>query len=173
MKIKDLPIAGHLTRVRRLRVGDLRDFQTYRTDPAIARYQGWSVQSDSDAEAFLASMANLQTHEAGAWLQLGIALPHNDLLIGDIGVGWNGPSEPTEIGYSLAAAYHRQGFATDAVAAICCWIFAQYKTDSITGITDQDNTRSMKLLQRLNFQHTATLEHEADTELVYTLKRSN
>ena len=170
--INGLPVAGILTRVRRLRVSDLHDFQAYRTDPAIARYQGWPVQSDSDAEAFLASMANLQNHDAGTWLQLGIALPHDDRLIGDIGICWRGPGKPTEIGYSLARACHGQGFATDAVAAISAWIFAQYNTDSIIGITHHDNIRSIKLLQRLSFAHIDTLENAADTELVYRLKRS-
>jgi RimJ/RimL family protein N-acetyltransferase len=170
--IKGLPIAGEFTRVRRLRVDDLRAFQAYRTDPAIARYQGWSIQSDGDAEAFLASMANLQNHDAGSWLQLGIALPRSDLLIGDVGIGWKGANEPAEIGYSLAAAYHGQGFATDAVATVCRWVFRHYDTDSIIGITDQANVRSVKLLQRLNFEHTDTLETKAVTELVYTLRRS-
>ena len=144
-----LPLEAGRVRVRRLHVTDLADFQTYRTDPKLARYQGWEVSDDASALAFLESMALSTGFCVGEWLQLGIAT-REDRLIGDIGIGWHGAST-AELGYTLHSGYHGQGLACEAVDAVMTWLARQHHIRRVIAATDARNTPSVRLLQRLNF----------------------
>jgi hypothetical protein len=51
-----LPRFGNGFVLRRLRADDLAEFQAYRRDPELGRYQGWLPVSDEEALAFLREM---------------------------------------------------------------------------------------------------------------------
>ena len=81
-----LPRLGNGFMLRRLASDDLPEFQAYRHDPELGRYQGWSPMSDEEATAFLREMNTAPLLNPGNWTQIGIAEPDSGLLIGDIGV---------------------------------------------------------------------------------------
>jgi RimJ/RimL family protein N-acetyltransferase len=80
-----LPDAGPV-RLRALRRSDLQAFLAYRSDPEVARFQGWAPISPEQAAAFLAEMAAPTAWPEGEWLQLAIARSADDALVGDIGL---------------------------------------------------------------------------------------
>ena len=72
--------------LRRLHPSDLGCFQSYRSIPELSRYQGWSPMSEAEASAFLTQMNAASLFSRGQWIQLGIAEPSAEHLIGDIGM---------------------------------------------------------------------------------------
>lgn len=155
-----LPIATPRLLLRRLVPTDLYDFQAYRTDPEVGRWQGWTATGDAAARAFLEQNAMRPLFVPGEWFQLGIALTQAGgpgPLIGDIGIGTD-EADPTraEIGFTLHADWQGRGFAAEAVAAARTLAFTHGGIRRLSGITDTRNTASIRLLERLGFRHERT-----------------
>jgi len=162
-------------RLRRLRSSDLDAFQAYRNIPGLNRYQGWSPMSDEEALAFLAGMETSAFFQPGQWIQLGIAEPHTDILIGDIGLHLSGDSQTGEAGFTLAPSAQGGGVATAAVKEALQLLFTATPVSRIHGITDARNTPSVRLLERLGFEsretRNAVFRGEDCVERVFVLPR--
>ncbi len=61
------------------------DNQDYRHHEELGRYQGWLPTPDEQASAFLAEMSVAPFPHPGHWVQIGIAEPESQRLIGGIG----------------------------------------------------------------------------------------
>jgi RimJ/RimL family protein N-acetyltransferase len=162
--------------VRRLAPTDLHDFQSYRNDPQVALYQGWSAQSDADAANFIDEAQRATLFAPNCWCQIGIALRESDTLIGDIGLFISGDALEAEIGFSLHRGAQGRGLAKQAVAAVIAMIFEHTPARRLIGVTDARNTASIKLMQALSMVQVATSEAmfkgEACTELTFALDRA-
>ena len=110
-----LPQHGPGFMLRRLSTADLADFQAYRHDDELGRYQGWLPTPDEQASAFLAEMSLAPFPNPGHWVQIGIAEPECQRLIGDIGVFLDFDAASAEIGFTLARSAQGRGVATAAV----------------------------------------------------------
>ncbi len=106
--------------LRRLTEADLRHFLAYRNDPVIARYQDWQPTcTEDDLMEIIQKQRQRQPGVSGQWFVFGIALPATDLLIGDCAFRtFDDDARQAEIGYTLARAYHGQGFASEAVTGV-------------------------------------------------------
>ena len=171
-----LPWSTREISLRRLRVADLADFQVYRTDPDVARYQGWKTESDATAATFLADMQNAPIFEPGAWIQLGIALRETDTLIGDIGIRISNDSKSAEIGFSLNPCYQRRGLGLHAVREVVRRIFDATSVQAVRGNTDERNLRSIRLLKKLGMSLVAESgfrdEDGEQRELTFSVTRA-
>lgn len=139
--------------LRRLRQRDLASFQSYRSDPELGRYQGWSPMSESEALAFLTQMSTAPLFSPGDWIQLGIAEPVAGRLVGDIGIFIADDEQTAQIGYTLERNAQGRGIATAAVREAICLVFAATKVRQVLGITDLRSKASFRLLERLGFLH--------------------
>jgi aminoglycoside 6'-N-acetyltransferase len=135
-----------------LRRSDLGAFQAYRSIPELGRYQGWSPMSEAEALAFLVEMEATALFQPGRWVQLGIADPSMEILLGDIGVRLSEDSQSAEVGFTLAPLAQGRGVASAAVRAALQLLFAATPVSLVVGITDARNTRSVRLLERLGFE---------------------
>ncbi|MET0519586.1 MAG: GNAT family N-acetyltransferase [Burkholderiaceae bacterium] len=146
------PPPGARVRLRRLRTEDLADFQAYRSDPEVGRYQGWRAQADEGARGFLLRMSAAPLGQDGEWFQLGIAERAGDRLIGDVGVCRRRADDgvvEAEIGFSLARPAQGRGLAAEALGALLCWLFDELAVARVVAVTDARNRASIALLQRL------------------------
>ena len=161
--------------LRRLRRSDLGAFQAYRSIPELCRYQGWSPMSETEALAFLAEMEATALFQPGQWVQLGIADPRTDVLLGDIGLRLSEDSQTGEVGFTLAPSAQGRGVASAAVRAGLQLLFTATPVSLVLGITDARNTRSIRLLERLGFEcqevRRAVFRGEECTEKVFLLPR--
>lgn len=162
-------------RLRRLRVSDFEAFQAYRALPELGRYQGWEPMTEAGALEFLAQMSQAALFVPGDWLQLGIATPDEDELIGDIGLYLSDDGTRGEIGFTLEPQAQGQGIAGRAAAEALDLLFARTAASEVRGITDARNAASIRLLERLGFVCVESREvqfrGETCTELVYVLHR--
>jgi RimJ/RimL family protein N-acetyltransferase len=146
-----LPLATEQVVLRRLRVADLRDFQAYRTDPIVARFQGWSIVPDDEARGFLAEMQAFPLLSPGAWSQIGIAERISDRLIGDIGVHVAADGSVSELGISLARPFQRRGLAVEALRAVVALVSTHTPVSRVIARCDTRNTAARRLLARVGF----------------------
>ncbi len=154
--------------LRRLSTADLEDFQHYRTNPTLARYQGWSVTDDAAALEFLREHQHIELFQPGSWHQLGIA-DADMRLIGDIGVHLDATGRTIELGVTLSHDHHGRGLASEALGALIGWLWETTAADVIEGITDARNKPSARLLERLGMTLETTEESTCDGEVIHEL----
>jgi RimJ/RimL family protein N-acetyltransferase len=135
---------------------DLAAFQAYRRIPELGRFQGWSAMSDAEALAFLTEMNRAPLFAAGQWVQLGIAEPAADVLIGDIGVRLSDDGLAAEVGFTLHPLAQGRGIASSAVREALDLLFDATRATQVLGITDALNHPSVRLLKRLGFEYRET-----------------
>ena len=155
--------------LRRFTTSDLAAFQAYRTDPELARFQGWAIESDPRALAFLTEMSQAPQLADGAWLQLAICRSDQDTVIGDIGLHYIGQQHSLEIGYTLNSNYHGKGIAQRAISLAILWMQTVHRYTDILAITDIRNVPSIRLLERLGFDQTTTETTDGVDEHHYRL----
>ncbi len=151
-----LPLQTARLALRRFRTDDLAAFQAYRSDPELARYQGWQPVSDERALSFLAEQAEQVLGAAGQWLQVAVARLEGGELIGDLGLCVVDAEEGVlELGFTLARSMHGQGYAGEAVSSVLEALLSKGRVRSAVAVTDSRNRASVALLERLGF----SLEH--------------
>jgi len=137
--------------LRRLRQSDLEAFQAYRAIPELGRFQGWSPMSEAEALAFLSAMNDAPLFTAGKWVQIGIAEPETDRLVGDIGLFLSEDGFTGKVGFTLAPFAQGRGIATSAVRRALSIFFGGTSAQQVEGIADSRNTASIRLLERIGF----------------------
>lgn len=145
--------------LRRFRAEDAATFAAYRSDPDVARYQGWDAPFGVDqAVEFIASLAGTHPDTPGEWFQLAIEGPVGTVgagHIGDAGVFVDGDDPRlARIGFTLAAHAQGHGYASEAVAAVLDYLFARGK-HRVSADCDARNTRSAALLERVGMRREA------------------
>ena len=163
--------------LRRFAARDLAAFQTYRCDPEVGRYQGWSALDDAGAAAFLAEMADATIGVPGEWFQIAVADKSTDALVGDIGIGFDKDRAGVgEIGFSMAPSAQGRGLGSEAVSCALALLFESGQVDVVEGITDARNAPSIRLLERVGMRLVKTrqtlFKGEACTEHVYSIARA-
>ncbi|WP_100406927.1 GNAT family N-acetyltransferase [Bacillus solitudinis] len=63
----------------------------------------------------------------------------------------------TEIGYDLARAYWRKGYATESVSALLNYALDSLNLNRVEAKVEPENINSIKVLQKLNFTFEGTL----------------
>ena len=160
--VDPLPRNGPRIVLRRLRPADLANFQAYRSDPDVGRYQSWAPMWSSGATAFLEEMSAAAFGTMGEWFQLGIAERLTDRLIGDMGVCIRDAEDRhAELGVTLAAESQGRGLGSEAVAQALAMLFESSDVTRVVAITDTRNHATVRLLQRVGMKLTETLDSEA------------
>ena len=150
------PVVTDRTVLRRLTSADLADFQLYRQDEEVGRYQGWLPQTDADATALLEKYGETEFFQPGIWFQVGIADRETDSLIGDIGVCLSASEPEAEIGFTLRRQSQGLGLGTEAIGAMIEYLFEQTDIHRVVGVTDARNIAAIKLLEKLGMLHLQT-----------------
>ena len=140
--------------VRRFRPDDAAAFAAYRSDPEVARYQGWDAPFPLEAaERFVAEMAAAHPDTPGEWYQLAVDVAGR--LVGDVAVHVDsGDPRLARIGFTLAPDAQGQGYATEAVTAVLGYLFGRGK-HRVSADLDARNARSAALLRRVGMRQEA------------------
>ena len=104
---------------------------------------GWPHADTADAMAMA-----LMPHAGPSWV-----VTLDGLVIGDCGAfSWPDGRGAVEIGYGLAEPFRGHGYATEAVEAMCQWLFEEAGATAITATAlDPHNVASRRVLGRLGF----------------------
>lgn len=171
-----LPQSTGRIRLRRLRTDDLMDFLVYRSDPVVARYQGWDLMTRQAALDFLSREAQFTELVPGGWSQLGVTRANNDALIGDVGLWLSPDSSTVEIGVSLARHAQGQGLGSHTLHGLISLVFSATAVTNIVAHTDARNEPCIRALKRAGLLQTGTrteiYKGEACTEVCFLVERS-
>ena len=146
--------------LRRFRAGDVEAFAAYRSDPEVARYQGWEAPySREEAEDFVASLAGLGPGRPGTWFQFAVAPRPDGPLLGDCALRTS-RRDPRrgELGFTFARANQGRGYATEAAAAVLAYAFGTLGMERVEAAIDARNARAERLLERLGLRFQGTLQ---------------
>jgi RimJ/RimL family protein N-acetyltransferase len=144
--------------MRRFQDEDLEAFAAYRSDPEVARYQGWDAPySRERAAIFIAEMKTVQPGTPGDWMQLALEVKGQSGLIGDCAFHvFKQDPRQAEIAYTLARAHQGQGYASEAVTRLLDYLFHDLHLHRVTATCDVENVGSYRLLERVGFRREAT-----------------
>lgn len=145
--------------IRRFHAADAATLAAYRSDDAVARYQGWDCPySLRDALAFVASLEGLAPGTPGTWFQFAVIRASDDHLIGDVALRTTrGDPRQAELGFTFATAHQGQGYATEAVGVVLDYAFSRLSMHRIFSLTDLRNRRAQRLLERVGFRREGEL----------------
>ncbi len=147
--------------LRRFQDSDLPAILAYRSDPEVARYQGWELAGEDSLRTLVTEMKTMPFGRPKLWFQLAIEHKASGRMIGDIGLKFNRETNQSEIGYTLARSYHRQGLASEAVGRVLDFLFDEVGLHRVIALVDCRNDRSIALLERLNFRCEGHFIHNA------------
>ncbi len=161
--------------IRRFEDFDIGPFLTYRNDPEVAKYQNWD--SCTKQEAIDLVLDATQPGTPGEWFQYAVELKQTSTLIGDCALKTETDGRQAEIGFTFSRAYRRRGFASEAVTRLLDYAFGQLDLHRVYAITDQENTPSVALLERLgmrregDFVENAWFKGRWSSEYLYAVLR--
>jgi len=132
---------------------DAPAFSAYRSDPLIARYQGWQAPfSLEQARAFIAEMRAKTPGQPGQWYQVALELKENSSLIGDCAFHLSADSRQAEIGMTLARPFQRHGFAAEAGKWLLAYLFGTLKVHRVYANIDPRNTPAIQAVGKLGLR---------------------
>ena len=141
--------------LRTLNITDAPALFSYRSLPAIYRYQSFRPKTIQEVEHFIIENTKYFNKE-GTWHQLAIEL--EEKVIGDIGLHFIGPMNlHCEIGYTLNPHYQHKGYAREAIRNLLKYLFEELKKHKVVGSVDPENIASIKLLEDLGFKREGIL----------------
>ena len=138
---------------------DLDKFLAYRSDPDVARYQGWSIPYELDAgRAFVTEMKNAIPGTPGKWFQAAVELKSSKELIGDCAFHvMANDKRQAYIGITLARSYWGNGYGEEACHSLLDYLFGELGLHRVVAECDVENIASFTLLERLGFRREAHL----------------
>lgn len=151
------PISTTRITIRAVSGQDLNDLFEVNGDEAVTRFLPYAAwQSPEDGAAWLARTEALAA--AGTGIQLVIARNTDHKVIGTVLLfKFDEASLRVELGYVVGREHWRQGFAKEALRAVCQHAFHQLSVRRIEAEVNPDNKASNELLLALGFVHEGRL----------------
>ncbi|WP_250005623.1 GNAT family N-acetyltransferase [Actinoplanes sp. M2I2] len=139
--------------VRRFTSGDLADFLSYQSDPAVRRYLPGAPMTADQALEYLAAQAVLDDDQLDAWHGFAVHHVADDRVIGDVGV-WlaSDRDHAGDVGFQFDPRYHGQGYAREAMEAFLGHLFGPAGLRAVTAGCDPGNDASWGLMLRLGLR---------------------
>jgi len=136
---------------------DLEPFLTYRSDPEVARYQGWTEPyTHVMADEFIQEMKTHQPGEPGKWFQWAIELRARGQLIGDCAFHMQErDTRQAEIGVTLSRAHQGRGYAQEAIQRLLKYLFDELGLHRVSANCDPENKPAWQILERMGFRREA------------------
>jgi RimJ/RimL family protein N-acetyltransferase len=134
---------------------DIKPFMLYRSDPQVARYQGWEAPfSWEQATQFVSEMIARIPGEPGQWYQIALEQKLTGQMIGDcVFQRLTEDHRQAEIGITLARQFQRQGYASEAVSRLLDHLFSDLGLHRVRANCDPENIASSRLLEKVGMRH--------------------
>jgi aminoglycoside 6'-N-acetyltransferase len=140
--------------IRRFLAEDATTLATYRSDPAVARYQGWDTPvSYEQARSFIESLQTANPDTPGEWFQFAVIEATSGTHIGDLAarVDADDPRLVT-IGVTMATFAQGRGYAAEAGAWLLDYLLLDRNKHRVTADCDARNRDAVALLERLGIR---------------------
>lgn len=151
---------------------------TYQNDPLYLRYYHWEERTLADAQKFIDQFISQQQETPRLKYQLAITLKSTRQLIGNCGIRQAKLAIPhADMGYEIASPYWGNGYTTEATQSLLNFGFVTIKLRRVWAQCLADNTRSIRVLEKLGMHLERHLPHNKQFKgrwwdmLVYAINR--
>ena len=139
--------------IRHLSLTDLSDFHIYRSNPEVAKYQGFDVFTFEQSKQFIQDNSTKHFGKAGEWVQYGIENIETRHLIGDCAIKLDQyDTRIAEVGITISHQEQKKGFAKEALLGVLSFLFDTKEIHRVVEIVDVENIASINLLKSTGFR---------------------
>jgi RimJ/RimL family protein N-acetyltransferase len=165
------PILTERLRLRRSRPEDAAAISAYRSDPDVHRYQGWDRTDPRGIRMEIEEMAGRAPGEPGGWVQLSLERREDEELVGDVGLApADGELGVIKVGYTVAPAFQRRGYATEAVGALVDYVFDTLGAEIVRAYASAENEPSIRVAERVGMRLVERIEHREGDEVWFGVR---
>ena len=109
-------------------------------------------------------MASRVPGAPGGWVQLSVDV-EGEGLVGDVGLSAvEGEPGVIKIGYTIAPAFQRKGYGTEAVAALVAYAFDSLGAEVVRAWADAENRPSIRVAESVGMRLVERLEYRDGDE---------
>jgi RimJ/RimL family protein N-acetyltransferase len=147
--------------MRRFTLDDAEDVYELSICDKVTKYtgDGGVITTKSDAEKVIKDVW-LSEYDRYGYARYALIHKGDNKLIGFCGVKFDEELGCPDIAYRMLPEYWGQGLGTEAVKATIKYAHEVLHLNHIAGEVVVENIASIKILENLGFQHTATYEQE-------------
>lgn len=139
--------------LRKLIPGDVNEFLEYRSDPEVAKYQGFSPMTIKEAESFIENQIPVEFKKPGEWFQYGIEEKASKKIIGDGAIKFfEDEIRMVELGITLSRSRQNKGFAKETMSHLLSFLFQDKDFHRVMAVVDAENVNAIRLLTSLHFR---------------------
>jgi [ribosomal protein S5]-alanine N-acetyltransferase len=160
-----IDVAAAFTTIESLTEDDRDALVRLWTEPIVRAYLGGVLALD---DAQKRADAVIGDHENARAIRNRTA--YGERMLGLVTLGIHCDLSEPEISYLLLPEFHGRGYASAALAQTCDYVFATRGFERIVAETQRANVSSIRLLERLGFEHLYDCERFGATQSVYALR---
>jgi ribosomal-protein-alanine N-acetyltransferase len=154
--------------LRELTVDDAENFYLLNSDADVIKYTGDKpFESIEKARQFLENYKPYQEFGYGRWAVIDKT---NEAFLGWCGLKFSSELQETDIGFRFFKKYWNQGFATESAKACIHFGFENLNLTKIVGRAMQENTASVKVLEKTGMQFVDIIDFEKHTGVLYEIE---
>lgn len=153
--MRDFHILSERIIIREMQDADIDMIYSYRSLPEIARYQYWEPFTKEQTVDFVSKYKNPQIGKQEEWI--GLAIEKDGDLIGDC--AFKISNGIMEIGCNISPEYQGMGLAKEALSTLINYCFENQDVNQIIGITDSQNSASIKLMESMGMRKDPDFEN--------------
>lgn len=140
--------------------------------PGWLQYIGYrNIHTEEDAIKYLQD-GPMKSYEQNGYGLLLIHLKTTKAPIGMCGLLKRDALELPDLGYALLPAYEGKGYITEATSAYLAYVEQQLQIGKLLAITNLDNEKSIRVLEKLNFVFERYLNMSGDDHPVRLFSRT-
>lgn len=150
----------------RLRHDDASFIEELVNSPGWLRYIGdRHVHASEDAIAYLdqGPLTSYQEHGFGLWR---VSLRDSGIPVGLCGILRRPELDGPDLGFAFLPAYHRKGFAQEAVQATLTYAQAELGLKELLAIVQSGNAASISLLKKNGFRYDLKVRSGANLDIL-------
>lgn len=159
------PLVTERLLLRRSQPDDAESISMYRSDPEVHRYQGWERTDPDGIRAQIEEMGARAPGEPGGWVQLSVEEREGG-LVGDVGLSpADGETGVIKIGYTIAPAFQRLGYGTEAVGALVAYALDRLGAEVVRAYASAENLPSIRVAEKVGMRLVERIEHREGDEV--------
>ncbi|MDP3854308.1 GNAT family N-acetyltransferase [Phenylobacterium sp.] len=149
------PIRTKRLLLRDFRADDFDAIHEYAVDEAVVRFMDWGPNTPQQTQEALDRWFAEQAQVVRLGVNLAIEVVAERRLIGSIRMDYQG-KETADLGYSLHSGYWRQGYGSEAAAAMLELGFERFGLHRIWATCDVGNAGSYGVMEKIGMRREGT-----------------
>ncbi|PXV68076.1 RimJ/RimL family protein N-acetyltransferase [Dysgonomonas alginatilytica] len=166
--MENSPISSQRILLRSIHETDLEAIYSYRSLEEVARYQYWEPFTKEQTADFIDKNKDSDLDKEGEWIGLAVINKQDNKLIGDCAVCV--AECKAEIGFNISPDYQHKGFAKEVLNLLCDYYFNISGINEVFGITDSENTASIRLMESIGMVKSSDFEERLICKGVWSIE---